>query len=191
MLSVLEYIAFPREVASSPLVYIKHEEDDEFCIKVDEGERLRDDITSAFFIAQNSSIFNNCFRNSFIYEFYVGIPGYYRKRQIEITKTYREKEVITGCLDYESMKRDLEKYWNLDRILLNQTLYKFLHDILKVGEFVEIYEAWMGQEDERGVIFGPPTSETVISLEDLLTFPRPTKKHKREERTKLTIHKIS
>ena len=195
-MSTMAYISLPREVAELPLLYIKPEGEDEFTVNKDAVESLGDilisgkDISYAIFVDKKGAIFNNCFKNPFIYELGTHIPDYYRKQRMEIIERYTEKEGVAVCLDNESMNQELSKYLDLSWTLYNQALYKVLHDIMKVGEFVEIYDSWIEEEDENHMYFSPPTFETVINLEELPTLPRSTETLKFGERKKLTIHKI-
>ena len=194
-MSIMKYISFPREVATRPLSYVKLKGEDEFNITTSTGETLwlrnNTSLTErrVVFWDKDIAFFNNCFRNPFIYEFNVDIPDYYHEQKRKITERYIGRETVNKCWDDKLMKRELSKYWGLDWSLRNQALYKVLHNILKAGEFVEIYESWIEEEDQNGMYFGPPTSETVIKLEELPTLPMSTKTLEFGERTMLTIHK--
>ena len=196
-MSIMRYISFPKEVSKLPLSYIKLKGEDVFNITTDAGEVLwlgnNTSLTErrVFFWDRDIdiAIFNNCFKNPFIYEFSVDMPNYYREHKMEISKKYRGKDAISLSVDHESMKRELDKYWSLEWSMQNQALCKVLHNILIADEFVEIYESWIEEEDENNWYFGPPTSETVINLEELPTLPRSTETLEFGERTKLTIHK--
>jgi len=202
-MSIMRYISFPRELTKYQVSYIKFWGEDEFRVNKNteaKWERImpiiEDQVDGRFSIWDftnnalfNKAVFNNCFINPFIYEFYAEVPDYYYEQKSAISQKYRAQEAIDGCLDFEAMDLELSEYWNKEWSLQNQVLYKYLHDNLNAGEFIEIYESWIEEEDERGMIFGPPTSEIVISLEELLSLPFLEGPDDLGERIRLTIHK--
>lgn len=200
-MSIMKYISFPRELSNHHVSYVKTWEEGEFRINPDVVDRCWDvevlpviegqiDGCITFWGLIGSTFFNNCFVNPFIYEFLVETPEYFHEQKDAIIDKYHREEKSTGSrLDYNAMDQELYKYWNKEQLLQNQVLCKYLHDNLNNGEFIEIYESWIEEEDERGLIFGPPTSEIVIILKELLNLPYPMKVLKIGERKKLVICK--
>ena len=122
--------------------------------------------------------FDNCFKNSFIYDFCITIPLKYRyDEKIEIVRENEKDEIIN---------HKLKKIWDEERFFCDQLLYTFLQLTLNVGEFVEIYSDWIYGENYN---FGPPESEDVMDLEELLIFPKPEEPERTMEKHKLTIYK--
>ena len=201
-MSIMRYISFPRKLKKHQISYIKLDGDDEFNISTnidgiwDYGELLvtegRVDGRISIWDILGKSTFNKCFNNPFVYEFGICIPDYYREQRMEITKRYSKRKEDDGYLDYKAMDQELYVYWGKVWSLESQVLYKYLHDNLNTGEFVEIYESWVSNEneDENGITFSPPTTETVITLEELPSLPLPKETLDFSERKKLTIHKI-
>jgi len=190
-------MSFPRELTKHQVSYVKRWDDDEFKVNIDAEENLRRvlQITEGRVDGRFSvwdpvitAHFNDCFINPFVYEFCAEVPEYYCEQKAMISHKYMENEAINGFLDHDAKDHDLSEYWNKEWSLQNQVLYKYLQDNLKTGEFVEIYESWIEEEDERGMYFGPPTSETVITLKEVLHLPFSTGPDF-GERLKLTIHK--
>jgi len=204
-MSMMRYISFPKKLTNHQVSYIRHEGDDKFIVNTNVGENwgkelpvIEGQVDGRVSIWDftgnklfNKAVFINCFMNPYIYGFSVEIPDYYREQCEEIIDRYSDEEESTGyCLDYEAMDKELSEYVNKKWFLKNQVLYKYLQDNLKAGEFVEIYESWIEEEDERGMIFGPPTSETVITLNELPNLPFSDGPDEVGEREKLTIHKV-
>ena len=197
-MSIMRYISFPRELIKHQVSYIKFDDEDGFRIDTDAKEDWDKDlpvikgrIDGRFSIWDiiGRAVFKNCFKNPFIYEFHAEAPDYYYKQRMDIVRKHMGRKAIDRCLDDKAMNQELYVYWNKGQSLQNQVLYKYLYDNLNVGEFVEIYKSWIEKEDERGIIFSPPTSETVINLDELLNLPYPMETLKDGEREKLTIHK--
>jgi len=114
--------------------------------------------------------FNQCFINQFVYELSLGdMPGSHEKIASIV---YKDKK-----LDRETKEFEINKLHEEDELWLRQRLYEFLHYVLDVGEFVEIYAGWDGIScvdivcgDFEGYFFGPPTTEFTINLEDILNY---------------------
>ena len=193
-MSCMRYISFPMELTKHQVSYIKLDDEDGFRIDTAAEEDWYNDlpviegrIDGRFSIWDiiGCVIFNNCFKNPFVYEFYAEVPDYFYEQQMEIMRRHREKEAIDGFMDDEAKEQELSQYWNKEWSLQNQVLYKYLQDNLNTGEFVEIYESWI----DGDMVFDPPTSETVINLKELLSLPFSEGPDDLGERTKLTIHK--
>jgi len=194
----MRYISFPMELIKHQVSYIKYEGEDAFRVNADADNTWERAITvvegqvdGRFSIWDiiNKALFKNCFKNPFIYEFHVETPDYYSKQRMAIARRHIERKTIGGYLDDREINQELYIYWNKGQSLRNQILHKYLSDNLNAGEFVEIYKSWIEEEDERGIIFSPPTSETVINLDELLNLPYPMETLRDGEREKLTIHK--
>ncbi|MCL2400912.1 MAG: hypothetical protein FWC91_14370 [Defluviitaleaceae bacterium] len=121
--------------------------------------------------------FNNCFKNSFIYDICITKSKYKYDEKMKIAMENEEIEII---------RRKLKNIWDKERLLSDQLLYTFLQLTLNVGEFVEIYSDWIYGENYN---FGPPESEDVMDLEELLIFPKPEEPERTMEKHKLTIYK--
>ena len=122
--------------------------------------------------------FNECFKNPFIYGFYVVMPWVY-----DVEKT----EICSKGLEEDVERAEIEKIWDKERSLNNQILYHFLYKNLYVGNFVEIYVSW---QDNENCVFETPTMEYSMDLKDLLRGSRPDDgKLEVEERKKLTIYR--
>ena len=200
-MSTMSYISFPRKLPRHQTSYFKLRGEDAFHINkiADDSwdyktlpiiEDQVDGRVSIWDILYNA-LFDNCFVNPFIYEFGICIPDYYYKQKIAIIESYYlEKETTGRNLDHDAKDHELSEYWNKEWSLRNQVLHKYLSDNLNTGEFVEIYTSWIEEEDENGMHFGPPTSETVINLKELLCLPFSEESIDFGERKKLTIHKI-
>jgi len=198
-MSTMSFLSFPRELNKHQVSYIKHPEEDEFRIDTDAEEswgkvlsvtKGRIDGRFSVWNIVSKAVFSNCFVNPFVYEYCADTPDYYYDERMAIVRKHTEKDAKGGYLDLGMMDQELYVYDSKEWSLQNQVLYKYLHDNLNVGEFVEIYTSWIEEEDERGMIFGPPTSETVITLEELLSLPFSTGPDELGERERLTIHKI-
>ena len=193
-MSILKYISLPSNLIETRASYIKEREEDEFCVNTNPSECLFSPNTSFIeseicILDKEDATFDKCFNNPFIYRLYMQVVDYYSKQISEVSQRYREKEDNEGCLDENTMaKRDQEikKYWDKEAVLYNQTLYKFLQENLKIGEFAEIYTAWT---DHISFDFAPPTSEQTINLKDLLKITSYNKTIGIDERAKKTIIK--
>jgi len=194
----MRYLSYPRELAKHQVLYIKSEGEDEFHINYSADDSWNNKalpiIEGRFdgrisFWKDHGIFFDNCFKNQFIYEFHLEVPDYYYEKRSAITKKYKEKKGKDGYWIYKATEQELSKYWNKGQHLRNQVLYKYLHDNLNAGEFVEIYESWIEEGDGESWFFGPPTSETTITLKELLRLPYPKKTLEFGEREKLTIHR--
>jgi len=132
------------------------------------------------------AVFNNCFKNPFVYQTYLfTLPESYRRQIME--PYYIAMETDGGCFDKNAMDQEIDEYNRKEWLLKNQALYKYLNDNLNVGEFIEIYTAWIRDD----VCYGPPTFKTIVNLEDVLNLPisKSTNVFKYDESEKLTIYK--
>ncbi|MCL2400929.1 MAG: hypothetical protein FWC91_14455 [Defluviitaleaceae bacterium] len=118
--------------------------------------------------------FDNCFKNSFIYDLRISRSKYKYDEKIKILMGNKKKRI---------KRRKLKRIRDKERLFRDQLLYTFLQLTLNVDEFVEIYSDWIYGENYN---FGPPKSEDVIDLEELLIFPKP---ERILEKHKLTIYK--
>ena len=128
----------------------------------------------------NKAIFNDCFKNTFVYGFELEPPHDYH---------CQIGEIIHEGLDDVEMKQELDKASSIRRLLESRKLYNFLHQNLNRGEFVEIYTSWL---DGMNFNFDSPTVELSINLENLLTMSIPILPlDNLNLRQKLTIHRVS
>jgi len=199
----MRYISFPRELTKHQVLYVKCKDEDEFKKRSDINDSWdykelplvegRIDGRISIWDIFGSVVFNSCFKNPFVYEFCVCLPDYYHEQKMSIIDRYcAGKDTTIEPLDdeaNEAMDKELYQYWGKGWSLENQVLYKYLHENLNVGEFVEIYESWIEEEDENCMTFGPPTFDTNITLEELLYLLLPTQPLEWEERRRLTIRK--
>jgi len=193
----MRYISFPRELIKLQISYIKRKGENGFDINTTASDNwdkllpvIEDQVDGRIgFWHDEGALFNNCFTNQFIYELYLEIPDYYLEQRKEIRKKYTKKEAIDGRTYENEMNRELHKYGCKIWSLQDQILYKYLHDHLNPGEFVEIYKSWIEECDENSWIFGPPTSETVIALNQLPKQSYPMTTLEFGERRKITIQK--
>ncbi|MCL2400913.1 MAG: hypothetical protein FWC91_14375 [Defluviitaleaceae bacterium] len=121
--------------------------------------------------------FDNCFKNTFIYHICITKAKYKYDEKIKIFRGNKKKRI---------KKRKLKRIRDKERLFRDQLLYTFLQLTLNVGEFVEIYSDWIYGENYN---FGPPESEDVMDLEELLIFPKPKEPERTMEKHKLTIYK--
>ena len=98
------------------------------------------------------AILTDCFKNPFVYKLHKGrLPGYME----------RQKEMLIGqnWNELEALNDELCSF-------MRQMLYESLDLILDIGEFAELCTIFI---DHVNYDFGPPTSERIIKLSDLLT----------------------
>jgi len=191
-MSVMGYISFPRQLTKHQISYVKSWDENEFKINLDAKEdweknlpviKGRIDGRISIWDMIVNATFNNCFKNPFIYEYCNEVPDYYYEQTMAIISNHHDNA------DIKTRDQELIKYWSKEWSLKNQVLHKYLHDNLNVGEFVEIYESVIEEEDASGMIFGPPTIETIICINELLCMPYTAGPKQVGERIKLTIHK--
>jgi len=128
------------------------------------------------------ALFNDCFKNSYIYEFNVQLPNEYSRWRTELIK-----KKLDGLSD-EKYKIESEKFVVESWLCTQQSKYNFINNYLNISEFVEIYTAW---HDHENFDFAPPISEYAMNLEELLNVPMPTKTSLYwKDRHKVTIYKI-
>ena len=110
-----------------------------------------------FWDDMNSVIFTECFKNPFVFGFDLEeMPGSYE--QIH--------KIHFGKLEREAKEIEIKKIHEEEEIWQRQKLYEFLHHVLIIGEFAEIFTCW----DSDDFNFGPPSTECKIDLEDLLNY---------------------
>ena len=184
-MSYIMYISFPKELVAFRLSDIKGREK-EFGINY-VTNNLRQDIylfpnispweSNIVIIDKKNAIFNNCFKNPFIYNLNVALPNEYYSKKVAITQE---------MLDDETKKRkytaSAEKCW----LILNELLYNFIEKNLIIGEFAEIYISW---HDHVCFDFGQPTSERTLNLRDLI-IPMPIMSLSAKKSEKLTVLKV-
>jgi len=169
-MSIIWYISFPKELQVFRL-------SDMVCA----DEKLRFEMLNEcdFGVTSTDAIFNDCFKNSFVYEFYVNLPDTYYDRQAEI--------MYNSELDEKAKGQKLKKLSDERMLLYQQMLYEFINKNVHVGEFAEIYTAW---HDHKNFEFESPTSEHSINLKSLLNEPMRMNAPNLEERHRLTIYKV-
>ncbi|MCL2400910.1 MAG: hypothetical protein FWC91_14360 [Defluviitaleaceae bacterium] len=185
-MSAITVIAFPKELETPRLSDIINKKiafninyvvdifQEEICRYSKSPIRVNDVIFSDIEDRNMNIYFDNCFKNSFIYDICITKSKYKFDEKIKIFRGNKKKRI---------KKRKLKRIWDKERLLSDQLLYTFLQLTLNVGEFVEIYRDWIDGENYN---FGPPESEDVIDLEELLIFPKP---ERILEKHKLTIYK--
>ncbi|MCL2400595.1 MAG: hypothetical protein FWC91_12730 [Defluviitaleaceae bacterium] len=152
-MSIIKYISFPRELEPFYLLGPKGQEE-KFGIDISKPTPWEIDI---FIMDKRDAVFNDCFKNSFIYGYSLILSeDYYDQRNAISQKN----------LENETKRQELELLHQKGLNLRDQTLYNFLNKILSLGEFVEIYTTW---HDHINFNFGPPTTERTMSLEEILT----------------------
>ena len=185
-MSYITYISFPKKLNAFRFSDIKGREK-ELGIHYDTtGYRpytflfpnAPPDQSNIVIMDKRGSVFKDCFANSFIYEFRVGLPQKFSCRKLEI---------IQSNLDDETKNRKLEKIALEEGLMFQQIQYDFFNKHLDVGEFVEIYDTWHDHENFSFV--GPAIKEEVVTLEDFRQNPIPTNRKMGLESYKLTIHK--
>jgi hypothetical protein len=140
--------------------------------------------TETYFHEHNFSLrdgsyatFKDAFKNPFVYEF-LGSAETREERQ--------QRAKILKNPDPEAREKEFEEFharWFLDG---KKQMYDLIYNTIEVGEFVERYRVW---HDHFNFVFGPPTSEEVIDLEDLLHLPLTKNSRGIDERHKITIIK--
>ena len=143
--------------------------------------------------ARNDFCFDNetldYFDNKFVYHLLpIGIPDDTEEERLEIIKKYTANEhwfenitkemekhhvsdwpeVMKEYADIESIRRELRKYQELDWIKERQALHDFINEHINCGEFVEEYIVW---DNHDGTVFGPPTIEQSMTLQEYLNEP--------------------
>ena len=174
-MSLITYISFPRELKIFKLSDIAKEKinfgidyvvdifQEEVCSYSDCPVRVND----VKIVEQEDVIYHKCFKNLFIYNMYIRSLSNYK---------YDEKMKIIRENEREDIQnRELMKIWDEETLLRNQLLYTFLQFNLDVDEFVEIYIDRVVDADHD---FEPPSSESIVYLEELLIFPNPKKRVK-------------
>ena len=195
-MSWISYTSFPRPLEAFLITEVRGREK-EFRISYDISRWQRNDVylfpntspdeSHYIVIDKKDAKFDNCFINKFIYQTIVNVPDDSREQRTEIVSRYYEEKKISGYLDEENMNRELRKYWEIGWRKARQASYNFLNEHINYGEFVELYIAWDNHEDE---VFGPPTDEQSMTLQEY--FDRPmdtTERPNSNERYKVTIHK--
>ena len=126
--------------------------------------------------------FDGCFKNPFVYELYVAShpARYYHIMNIDEN------------LSEDKRRQEVERIWSAEMAWQQKNQYDIFYKNLNIGEFVELYTAWLNGNDYS---FGPPLSEHSMTLEDFLVMQAPKYGAKRHEHEltkygrKLTIHK--
>ncbi|MCL2400915.1 MAG: hypothetical protein FWC91_14385 [Defluviitaleaceae bacterium] len=172
-MSIIKYISFPRELEPFYLLGPKGQEE-KFGIDISKPTPWEVDI---FIIDKVEAIFNDCFKNSFIYDYSLTLSENYYDQIIAISQ---------GGLDNEIIDQKLDSMYKKRQELLDQTLYNFLNKILNPGEFVEIYTTWLDHDNYN---FGPPTTERIMGLEEILTTTAQENAPEFDTSRKLTICK--
>jgi hypothetical protein len=184
-MSLISYISFPRKLNAFRVSDIAGREE-EFGIDYDISDCASNLYLFPDFPLKEShivikdkktAIFKDCFKNPFIYEFYIEIP---------LDFDIRRSEIVFQCSDDEVKQRELRQLEDKENLLYNQSLYDFLLRNLRVGEFAEIYTAW---HDHVNYNFETPTSECVINLEDIFNPPMSVETLAIEKRYKLTVYR--
>jgi len=176
-MSVREYIAVPREIKALPNtfpvsdydsggkdsglfhhVYEKHEKQLDGYVYYPPGKKtgacdnLFGEGFGVSFQEKGRAVFSDFFKNPFVYKFHRGkFVGY--------TKQLSEMLMEQKWQGIKQLSNELGTY-------MRQMLYESLDVILDVGEFAEICSIFI---DHVNYDFGPPTSECVINLSDILT----------------------
>jgi len=109
-----------------------------------------------FWDVQFEPVFNNCFKNPFIYEYTFGEMPNYEEEYCEI---------VNNNLFDEALKQKLEKLNSRNYAWTDRNFYDFLCQTLEIGEFVELYTAWLTGSN---YVFDPPTIEHSISLDEVI-----------------------
>jgi hypothetical protein len=184
-MSLIAFISFSKKLPAHRFSDIKGKEK-EFGITYD-TKGLRPDILlfpdippseSDFIVVdKKEATFNNCFENLFIYGFCANASNEFGRQKYEIMKS-----ALSNKIKEQEICKLAEKDWAMH----NKKLHDFLDAYTSAGEFVEIYSSW---HDHVNFIFGPPTSETIMKLKDVLTRPYPKKSQAQDERPKTVIHK--
>jgi len=168
-MSVVEYIAFPKELKKSskvvPISDLNSEKDKYGLFNYTyekSGQRLdgyvyyplsshSDGCFGVSFVDKGRATFTDYFKNPFIYKLHKGHLPDYQERLSAIFM--RQK--------WQELKELNDKLGSF----IQQMLYESLNLILDVGEFVEICTIFSNHIDYN---YGQPTSERIINLSELL-----------------------
>lgn len=200
-MSIMEYISFPMAQARNSIWYIKNDGERRFRInkEVDDSWRSinipvikgQTDCCFSIWDIRYKVTFDMCFSNPHVYKYGIFVPNRFEEK-MAIFRRYNSNDCdpTADCsIDSDAMHKELDIHANNDWSLRNQVLYEYFYENLDIGEFVEIYTSWIEEEDENGMYFKPPTSETVINLQELPHLPYSRECLEFGERKKLTIHK--
>ena len=165
-MSEVSYISFPKKPKSTSLSDIM-------------GINGLNDSYNVLISDKGEATFNDCLKNSFIYELYIG----------PLSNDYVDDclEISQENLDHLTVMKKLKKRADRSQRLYQQGLHDFLYMNLTVGEFAEVYTGWTNHINYD---FCQPESRHIINLGDLLNTPLPTKMQHTESHV-LTINKIN